>query len=204
MAPKTNLYVPGVRWRTGEYQALLALSDHAKDQVIPLITIPPLEYDFEDGEPKKTVQKHIAPFPKRYKEKWKARKAWIDVDVSLQDEKMASGQTVFSHIFDELRKFSAAAVPVASLDCAVPVLAELSAIVARDKKGIAVRARLEHVMLADFAKKLSDLLANLQISVSETDLIVDLGTPVYEPYGSFANALIGPLSDITNLEQVPP
>jgi T4 beta protein len=40
MASNTDFYVPAVRWRTGEYQALLRLSDAAKDRIVPLITIP--------------------------------------------------------------------------------------------------------------------------------------------------------------------
>ena len=84
MAPKNAFYVPCLRWRLAERQALAALSDKAKDSVVPLITIPDLEFDFEDGTPKKTVGEHVGTFPKRYKEKWKTRKAWIDADPKIQ------------------------------------------------------------------------------------------------------------------------
>ena len=50
---------------------------------MPLITIPDLEFDFEDGTPKKTVGEHVGTFPKRYKEKWKTCKAWIDTDPKI-------------------------------------------------------------------------------------------------------------------------
>ena len=43
---------------------LAALSDKAKDSVVPLITIPDLEFDFEDRTPKKTVGEHVGTFPK--------------------------------------------------------------------------------------------------------------------------------------------
>ena len=169
-------------------------------RIVPLITIPPLEYDFEDGEPKKTVQAHVSPFPKRYKEKWKARKAWIDVDASIQSAKMGSGLTVFAHVFEELRKFGAEAVPVASLDCSVGVITTLASIVAKDNKGVAVRARLEHVMLPDFGKKLLGLITSLNCNAAQTDLIVDLGTPAYEPYAAFAGALALALAKIPTLD----
>ena len=51
MAPKNAFYVPCLRWRLAERQALAELSDKAKDSVVPLITIPDLEFDFEDGTP---------------------------------------------------------------------------------------------------------------------------------------------------------
>ncbi|MGC2077714.1 MAG: hypothetical protein WA728_17125, partial [Xanthobacteraceae bacterium] len=150
MVPKNSFYVPCLRWRLAERQALAALSDKAKDSIVPLITIPDLEFDFEDGTPKKAVGEHVGTFPKRYKEKWKARKAWIDVDPKIQTEGMPDGRPVFTFVFDEIRKFKADAMPVASLDCTPKVVAQIAAIVATDKKGAGVRARIEHVMKASF------------------------------------------------------
>jgi hypothetical protein len=62
----------------------------------------------------KTVGEHVGTFPKRYKEKWKASKAWIDADPKIQTEVMPDGSPVFTFVFDEIRKFKADAMPVAS------------------------------------------------------------------------------------------
>ena len=199
MAPKNAFYVPCLRWRLAERQALAALSDKAKDLVVPLITIPDLEFDFEDGTPKKTVGEHVGTFPKRYKEKWKTRKAWIDADLKIQTEVMPDGRPVFTFVFDEIRKFKADAMPVASLDCTPKVVAQIAAIVATDKKGVGIRARIEHVMKASFGASLDALLKSLKVTPEETDLIVDLGTPNYEPYAAFAAALAMALAKIPNL-----
>jgi hypothetical protein len=199
MATKDAFYVPCLRWRQAEYQALLALSDKAKDSIVPLITIPDLEFDFEDGTPKKTVGEHAGTFPKRYKEKWKTRKAWIDADPNIQTGVMPDGRPVFIFVFDEIRKFTADAMPVTSLDCTPKVVAQIASIVATDKKGVGVRARIEHVMKASFGVSLDTLLKSLKVTPEETDLIVDLGTPNYEPYGAFAAALAITLGKIPNL-----
>ena len=58
-----------------------------------------------------------------------------------------------------------------------------------DKKGVGIRARIEHVMKAGFASSLDALLKSLKVTPEQTDLIVDLGTPNYEPYSAFAAAL---------------
>ncbi len=114
MASKSAFYVPCLRWRLAERQALAALTDKANDSVVPLITIPDLEFDFEDGTPKKTVGEHVGTFPKRYKEKWKTRKAWIDADSNIQTELMPDGRPIFSYVFADIRKFKSDAMPVAS------------------------------------------------------------------------------------------
>lgn len=199
MAGNSAFYVPCLRWRLAERQALAALTDKAKDAVVPLITIPDLEFDFEDGTPKKTVGEHVGTFPKRYKEKWKTRKAWIDADPKIQAEFMPDGRPVFTYIFDEIRKFKADAMPVASLDCEPNVVAQIAAIVATDKKGLGIRARIEHTMKSSFGANLDVLLKNLKVMPQETDLIVDLGTPNYEPYTAFATALAVALGRIPNL-----
>jgi hypothetical protein len=199
MVPKDAFYVPCLRWRLAERQALAALSDKAKDSIVPLITIPDLEFDFEDGTPKKTVGEHVGSFPKRYKEKWKTRKAWIDADLKIQTQTMPDGRPVFTFVFDEIRKFKAEAMPVASLDCSATVIAQVAAIVAIDKKGVGIRARIEHVMNASFASSLDALLKTLKVTPEQTDLIIDLGTPNYEPYSAFAAALAFALAKLPNL-----
>jgi T4 beta protein len=192
-------YVPALKWRQAEYQALLRLSDAAKSKIVPFIMIPPIEFDFEEGEPKKTTQEHLQAFPKRYKDKWNARPAWIDIDVQLHAGTMDNGVDVLTHVFSELRKFDARAVPVSSLDYKPSVINALAKIATKDKRGVALRARLEHIMLADFGKRAANHLQQLKVTFADVDLIVDLGAPSYEPYVAFSGALVAALSKIPQL-----
>ena len=84
MTFSTNQYVPILKWRMGEYQALVRLEDTIKDNIVPLIIIPPIEYDFEEQQDKKTVEEHISPFANRFQAKWGERHALIDLHQSLQ------------------------------------------------------------------------------------------------------------------------
>lgn len=42
-----SAYVPSLRWRLGEYQALSRLSEGAKERIVPFIVVPEIEFDFE-------------------------------------------------------------------------------------------------------------------------------------------------------------
>ena len=64
-----SMYVPALRWRLGEYQALLRLAKEVKDQVVPFVTVPEVEFDFELWQPKRTVHEHVLPFPGRFKDR---------------------------------------------------------------------------------------------------------------------------------------
>lgn len=195
-----DMYVPVLKFRTGEYQAIFRLSDKAKNRVAPLFVIPQIEFDFETWSPKHTVEEHVAPFSKRFFAKWKTREAWVDIDPSLYGEAMDSGLDVITHIFDELRNLKARAVPVAGLNQPPSMIAALAKIVAKDGRGIGIRARLEDVMRPDFSKLVTVLLSQIGVSEAQADLLIDLGTPAYEPYVAFATALTAALTKIVGLD----
>jgi len=69
----SGVYVPSLRWWLAEYQALLRLDESIKDRVVPLTMIPPIEFDFEAGIPKKTMHEHVYPLPKSPARRWGVR-----------------------------------------------------------------------------------------------------------------------------------
>ena len=46
------------------------MDESIKDRIVPLITIPPIEFYFEVGIPKKTVHEHEYPLPKSPARRW--------------------------------------------------------------------------------------------------------------------------------------
>lgn len=54
-----DMYVPALRWRMAEYQALMRLTAKAKERIAPHITIPEREFDFDSRQPKKTIHEHV-------------------------------------------------------------------------------------------------------------------------------------------------
>ena len=58
-------YVPCLRWKQGEYQAVLQLPISTKRLFTPLIEVPEIGWDFENEIETKTIDEHLAPFAKR-------------------------------------------------------------------------------------------------------------------------------------------
>lgn len=196
---KLDSYVPSLRWRLAEYQALMRLRNEAKDRVVPFIVIPKPEYDFEKKRMKKTVQEQVEPFAKQFKKKWQMRPAWIDVQAEIETTRLSDGVLPIAYIFDELRTLSSNAVPVVCLTSPADIVTAVSAVVKADKRGLGLRVRLEHMMRAGCSSQIDELLRNLGASRSDTDLIVDLGAPNYEPYSEFALALQLALKNVGDL-----
>ena len=194
-----DMYVPALRWRQGEYQALTRLSAAAKDRIVPYVTIPEVEFDFELWQPKKTVQEHVHPFAARFKAKWGQRPAWVSVHPSISGEPMGDGRDIFTYVFEALRAFQARAIPAVPLDASTPMAASVAAIVATDCLGVAIAVRLEDLMKSDARTRIQDLVSSLGLSLTEVDLVIDLGAPNFEPYDAFAGALIAAVQRLGDL-----
>ncbi len=195
----SDTYVPALRWRQGEYQALLRLTDPVKDRIVPSITIPAIEFDFEEWRPKKSAQEHVHPFAARYKSKWGKRSAWVGVHKSIVQKPMNDGRDIFTYVFEELRAFDANAVPAIPLNVDGNTVRAVAAIVKRDGLGVAISVRLEDLMKPNPDAQVRAVASSLGVKLPNTDLIVDLGAPNFEPYGAFSNAMIVTLLKLSAL-----
>ena len=200
-----NMYVPILSWRQGEYQALTRLNDRVKDRTIPLVSIPEVEFDFAEWKIKKTVEDHVRPFVKRFKDKWGARPAWVALHDKIAVGRMDNGSHVFDYIFDGLRSFHAQAAPAMSIASDSDTVAAAAKAIGQDGHGAGIRVRLENLMTRAPGKEVVKLANKLSLPLEEADLIIDLRSPNFEPYHVFAknmvNALkrLGDLSDFRNL-----
>ena len=196
----SQTYVPALRWRMGEYQALFRLANPIKDRIVPFITIPGVEFDFEEWEQDDIVHNHVERFRNRYKSKWGKRPAWIGVDPEIAHTTMNDGRYIFPYVFEELRKFEARAVPVIPLNATSIVSQSVAMITKRECWGAAISLRLEDLMQPNPLKQVQALASVLGVPLSYTDLIIDLGAPNFEPYDVFSEALIVALRKMGDLE----
>lgn len=192
-------YVPSIRWRQGEYQALFHLCDAVKDRVVPLIMIPPVEYDFEENRLKRSVQEHVHPFIDRFDSKWRFRPAWIGVHDDLGQSHMDNGVDIFTYVFSELRSFLAGIVPLISLSSDADIVSSVGAIIMQDGRGVGISVRLEDLMKEDLSSRLQHLISELKADKDVVDLIIDLQAPNFLPYRVFNRLLTEKLAALVGL-----
>ncbi|NOY73685.1 MAG: hypothetical protein GXP14_15190 [Gammaproteobacteria bacterium] len=194
-------YVPVLKWRMAEYQALHRLYDLVKDRIIPLVNIPPIEYDFEERRLKKTAHEQVEPFPEKFKSKWGGRKAFVDIDESLHDEFMDNGDSVVNYVFDELHIRAQEPIPVTGISRSKNYQAVIKAAHKKLKSGLALRVRVEELMHPDASNHIAGIIKTHRLNYDEIDLIIDLGVPQsFEPYGVFAKALAKRIKSIASLD----
>ena len=193
------MYVPALRWRQGEYQALTRLASDVKDRIVPIITIPDVEYDFEHGRLKKTVHEHVHPFVLRYHKKWGGRPAWVVLTASIAAGRMNSGKHVFDYVFDGLRSYGEMAIPALPLDANRATVAAVRRVTMQDGQGVGTIVRLEDLMAGDVEAKVMSMAHRSRVLLAEMDVVIDLRAPNFEPYGLFAGALWQAMSQLGDL-----
>lgn len=195
----SGIYVPALRWRQAEYQALLRLDESVKDRIVPFITIPPIEFDFEAGTLSKSVHEHVRPFVARYKNKWGCRAAWVALDESIATGRMDGGDHVFDYVLDGLRCHGGLAIPALRLDCPPEAKAAVARGVSFDRHGVGAVAKLEDLMQPDVRARVLALVTEVGARPDEADVIIDMGAPEYAPYEDFAEALVNVLLNFGDL-----
>jgi hypothetical protein len=190
-----NHYVPCLRWKQGEYQALSRLGHGTKEVITPLIEVPEIGWDFETNEEAKTLDAHVEKFAKRVVEKWGERWAFVDLQLVSRD-RMANGRHPVGYVFDDLAARGAFAIPVTGVGRDGAYQAEVSKVVSRDRNGACVRATLQEVSSGQFPVALVSLLRTLALRPNDAHFILDLESPSFEPLEGFTKMVIKLMSKI--------
>ena len=183
MTVEHNQYVPILKWRMGEYQALMRLKKIQKDNIVPLLMVPPVEYDFEEMRPKKTVQEHIETFGDRLKLKWNKRPAFIDLHESLESESMDNGESILTYIFSEIKEKKCHGIPVVNFSRTDEYINDLKLITSEMQTGVMIRIGLTDLMTPVLNSNIAKIKSSLNLDNSQIDLLIDIAEPdSFEPY----------------------
>ncbi len=190
-------YVPILKWKQGEYQAIYRLADEVKDGLTPLFEIPPIGFDFETEESRSSIDDHIKDFGSRLKAKWQNRPCFVDVKYIDHTDRMVDGRHFIEAVFECAREEDCHAIPVVSLSTDLDSLTSTASVIHADNRGAALRLALvdfEHDNLSDEIRRVLDALG---IASNQTDLLVDLESSYFQPLSVFTKT-------IANIVQIVP
>ena len=194
-------YVPCIRWKQGEYQAILNLRAITKDLLLPLIEVPEIGFDFEKEEEIKSLDEHVVLFTKRIIKKWGKRPCFIDSKLIDPFRKMNNNIYPLIYIFEQLRQNDCTAIPIIGLDRIDEHQNYIKDIVAIDKKGLAIRVSLEEIVRNNFNNSIETLLSTSGLKPMQCDFILDLDAPNFTPIDGFVKLIANIIQNIPYLEQ---
>lgn len=193
--PNYDHYVPVLKWKMGEYQALSRLSDSVKSKITPLIEIPPVGFDFELSQNRESWESHLGDFGKRLKSKWQGRPCFVDLKWVPSDVRIGR-QHPLDFVLGQARTEGCAAIPVLSLSSDRPSRQATLRATQEDGRGVALRVARPDFDRTSIGDDIEACLSTAGASINETDLIVDLGMPNYVPQKIFVKSLSTVLYEI--------
>lgn len=197
-----NHYVPCLRWKMGEYQAVMRLSPAAKCALTPMIDIPEIGWDFDTRTEAKSLDEHLAKFAPRVQEKWGTQPCFVDGRLLPPAGTMATGLHAMPAIFDALRVQGCQAVPVTGPERATEYQIAIREIVARDRRGVCLRIPLEWALGSNTNTDVNRLLNGMDLKYGDAHLVLDMGAPAnFEPIPGFARLVQNAIGRISHLRQ---
>lgn len=198
---KKFIYVPCIRWKQGEYQAITNLRTTTKDVILPLIEIPEIGYDFEKEVEVKSLDEHIKLFTKRIINKWNQRPCFIDTKLIDPHRMMEYNIHPLKYVFEQLRQNDSSAIPITGLSRDINHQDCIKDIVKVENKGLGIRFTLEEIVNDNFNNTIQDLLNSICVEPNQCDFILDLDAPNFTPIEGFAKLISTILYNIPFLKQ---
>jgi len=194
-------YVPCLRWKQGEYQAILHLFDNAKHFITPLIEVPEIGYDFETKTSKHTIDKHLELFTKRVVKKWGTNPCIVDISLVKSSERLVDGRYPLEFVFDELRENFCEAIPATGLDQDKIFRTMIKKVISTDKHGLCIRFNIEEASKPELRKSIEAILSTNGLNADQCDLVLDLEAPNFEPIDGFAKLCVSIIKRLPQLHQ---
>lgn len=193
------MYVPIIKWKMGEYQALLRLDADIKKYIHPLIEIPPIGWDFEKQRLVKTMNEHLAGFGKKLRDKWGQKPAFVDLVLLDMSQRMADDKHPVEYVFEEARAYIKNTIPVTSLERDAAHQDAVKNVIGSDANGLCIRLALQDLIKGDADLHINVMAEYFGVEIQEIDIVLDLAAPNFQPLAIFVRALRSATSNIRSL-----
>lgn len=168
-------YVPILKGKEGEYEALKELPNSIKARLVPLIEIIPIPWDFENNVPAKSLDDHLSTVNAKLLDSWgKQHSCFLDLCWIPESERMADGTHPVTCVLDGARANGLLVIPVTGLRRDRNYQAGVKRVAGIDNRGVCVRLENEDFKNYDeLNDDLTRLLNSLSLNKTSVDLLLD-------------------------------
>ncbi|MGN6265391.1 MAG: beta family protein [Ginsengibacter sp.] len=197
---KTEFYLPVLKSKQGEFDALFKLSDETKNSIIPLLEITPMEWDHATKAKPRTIEVHLQNFCKKVINKWPRNNAFIDT--SLINDRQPNGVTCIEYIFRLLHEKNINPMPVVHINSPEDFIEGINMIsLIYGINDIGVRVCINDITSPDFEDNMQELLDKIDLSPKACHMIFDLHNADFTNTDDFSDGIIQVLSGFPNFNE---
>lgn len=171
------VYSPALKAKMGELLALEELTPEVKNQVLPLLEVPGIDWDYNTDQPAKPLQKHLESVISSIEKRW-TLPFFIDFSSSLQvsaAEKETDALTAFDAIAkDRIKNY----IPVIDFDRSTLATYRETLQIIHNRSDSGICLRIKYADLEDVVEEsvFEEFISSLAIPMSDIDLILDFGS----------------------------
>jgi hypothetical protein len=175
--PDYKQYVPFLKGKQGELDALSTVNRGGREQLTPLVEIGPIEIDPKTGANTKSLDETLEGLAAKIAKAWGSLDfCFVDLPEFDPDARLESGQHPVARFFEDAKAVDLAAVPVAGLDRDKPHLDAVAEARSWRGTGLAIRVRRRELQTPTaLAGGLTRLAGIVGVDFEEADLLLDFG-----------------------------
>jgi hypothetical protein len=196
---KKQFYIPVLKSKQGEFDALFKLDSKIKEYTVPLFEITPIEYDNSIAVKPKTIETHLTNFCNKVEKKWSLNELFVDTHL-IPDER-PSGKDSFEYIFDILFEKNIIPIPVVRIDSPINLIKSINILfLLYPLSQIAIRITISDLLNIEIESEIETLLNSLSIDPQNCHLIIDLKDSDFTNYEDFSDGILDSLKEFPKLK----
>ena len=190
-------YVPILKAKRGEMQALRTASELTRERLTPLVEAPYV--DSADAKPG-TIAPVLERLPGVLEDACGADPFFLDLGLVASDPALAAGEHPVAQVFAEARKRDLQAIPVTDLRRDEDFEDAIGEVVLADGRGLCVRLDAEDFDDIDAAlDEVDEIVGRLDLTPEDVDLVLDFGDIEPRQAGSLGLVAAGLISPLRHL-----
>lgn len=197
---KTKFYLPVLKSKQGEFDALSKLKDEIKRHVVPLFDITPMEWDFATKAKPRTIEVHLQNFCKKYLKKWPSSNAFIDT--FLIHDKKAGDMTCIEYVFELIIEKGVKPVPVMRTNSTSDHINGINVIsLMHGLPAVGLRITINDLITPKLEDSISDLFSKTGFKAESCHLILDLNDADFANIEDFTDGIVESLKDFPDFKK---
>ncbi len=195
----TEFYLPVLKSKQGEFDALSKLSNKTKNSIVPLFEITPMEWDHATKEKPRTIEVHLQNFCKKVVKKWPSSNSFIDTN--LINDKQPDGMTCIEYVFKLLHEKGISPTPVIRITSPDNFLSGITMIsFMYGLEDVGLRVTISDITSPDFENNIEKVLTKIDLPLESCHLILDLNDADFKNSEDFADGVVQALGDFPKLQ----
>ena len=196
---RSKFYLPILKSKTGEFNALSKLEEKVKNFVVPLLEVTPMEWDHSTKAKPRTMEEHLNIFCKKVLKSWPRNDTFIDTN--LINDKDVNGKSCTEYIYDILHANNVKPIPVINMSSSSQHITAIGIIdLMYSLSDIGFRVSIENITSPTFEEDISTIMNTIGYSPANSHLILDLKDSDFSNFNDFSEGIVDVLEGFPNFQ----